>query len=69
MKPKLYPWKNGYSAWGINISSEDLANGSPKEGDMIATDPDNPDYKWLIAGEKDCDGLTKSGEGNHPAEG
>ena len=33
---------------GISISSYDMMNGSPKKGDMIARDPDNPSDKWLV---------------------
>lgn len=35
----------------ISISSTDLENGSPKEGDMIARNPNNHDDQWLIAAE------------------
>jgi hypothetical protein len=36
---------------GVSISAEDKANGSPKEGDMIAFNPDNMDDMWLVAEE------------------
>lgn len=33
----------------ISISSADLENGSPKEGDMIARNPKNHNDQWLVA--------------------
>lgn len=34
---------------GISISQEDLKNGSPKLGDMIARNPNNHKDQWLVA--------------------
>lgn len=33
----------------IMISEVELANGSPKKGDMIARNPKNHDDQWLVA--------------------
>lgn len=33
----------------VSISDADLANGSPKIGDMIARNPNNHDDQWLVA--------------------
>ena len=33
----------------VSISDVDLANGSPKEGDMIARNPKNHLDQWLVA--------------------
>lgn len=33
----------------VSISEADSLAGSPKAGDLIAVNPDNPDDKWLIA--------------------
>jgi hypothetical protein len=33
----------------VSISATDLANGSPKEGDMIARNPANHKDQWLVA--------------------
>jgi hypothetical protein len=33
----------------VSISAADREAGSPKLGDMIARNPDNPDDQWLIA--------------------
>ena len=45
---EMYPWKKGYSIEGISISEEDKKTGSPKEGDMIARNPDNHKDQWLV---------------------
>lgn len=34
---------------GISVSSEDIKNGSPKKGDMIARNPKNHDDQWLVS--------------------
>lgn len=33
----------------ISISEQDIKNGSPQEGDMIARNPNNHNDKWLVA--------------------
>lgn len=33
----------------VSISDEDLKNGSPKIGDMIARNPKNHNDQWLVA--------------------
>ena len=45
----MYPWREGMDMSGVSISEEDLNNGSPRPGDMIAYNPDNPKDCWLIA--------------------
>ena len=40
---------NGVSIIEVSISVEDLANGSPKIGDMIARNPQNHNDQWLVA--------------------
>lgn len=35
----------------ISVSDVDLANGSPKRGDMIARNPANHEDQWLVAEE------------------
>lgn len=46
---EMTPWKKGMDMEGISISDADLADGSPKKGDMIARNPDNHDDKRLVA--------------------
>ena len=42
-------WVEGMDMTGVSISDADLGNGSPKDGDMIAMNPDNQADKWLVA--------------------
>jgi len=46
---ELRPWKPGESMDWISVRVTDMANGSPKEGDMIARNPKNHDDQWLVA--------------------
>jgi hypothetical protein len=46
----LRPYVPGEDVTGVSISAADLANGSPKEGDMIAQGK-NPNDRWLAAKE------------------
>jgi hypothetical protein len=36
---------------GVSISAADRAAGSPKEGDMIARNPEDHDDQWLVSKE------------------
>ena len=45
----MFPWQPHLSMEGVSISQEDEYNGSPKEGDMIAFNPLNPNDMWLVA--------------------
>jgi len=45
---EIEPWKPGADMAHVSVSPEDTKNGSPKPGDMIATNPDNADDRWLI---------------------
>lgn len=42
----LGDWKHPIK---VSISDDDLKNGSPKIGDMIARNPKNHNDQWLIA--------------------
>ena len=46
---ELRPYICGEDISNISISQEDLKNGSPKEGDMIARNPKNHNDQWLVA--------------------
>lgn len=46
---ELRPFVEGESINGISISQEDVNNGSPRIGDMIARNPINHADKWLVA--------------------
>jgi len=43
-------WQPGINMDGVSIGEEDKKNGSPRDGDMIACDPENPADRWLIGG-------------------
>ena len=44
---ELYVSDNNYTV--ISISQEDIKNGSPKIGDMIARNPNNYYDQWFVA--------------------
>lgn len=46
---EMKPWTPGMNLDGVSISKEDYLSGSPKEGDMIARNPNNHDDMWLVA--------------------
>lgn len=46
---EMRPFEPGESLSGVSISEEDMLNGSPRPGDMIARNPRNPADLWLVA--------------------
>lgn len=46
---ELRPYVLGEDMTGISCAQVDLANGSPKTGDMIARNPKNHADQWLVA--------------------
>ncbi len=44
----MEPWTSTTNMDGVSLGDDDRGNGSPKHGDMIAHDRDNPSDKWLI---------------------
>jgi len=46
---EMRPYVVGEDVTGVSISQADLDNGSPKEGDMIARNPNNNEDQWLVA--------------------
>ena len=46
---ELRPYIKGMPIDFVSISNEDRDNGSPKEGDMIARNPENHDDQWLVS--------------------
>ena len=44
----MEPWHEGYDMKFVSVSEVDVAEGSPKEGDMIAVNVKNPEDRWLI---------------------
>lgn len=46
---EMRPYIAGEDIAGVSISAQDIANGSPKVGDMIARNPVNHNDRWLVA--------------------
>lgn len=42
-------WHPGLDMTGVSVSEADFHAGSPKNGDMIARNPDNHNDQWLVA--------------------
>ena len=47
----MMPWEPDMVMELVSISPADIANGSPKEGDMIAVNPQSSTDMWLVAKE------------------
>jgi len=47
----MMPWEPDMSMELVSISPADKFNGSPKEGDMIAVNPQSATDMWLVAEE------------------
>lgn len=45
----MEPWTPDTDMSGVSVSDADRANGSPKQGDMIAVNPENGEDRWLVA--------------------
>ena len=45
----MEPWTPETNMDGVSVSDADLENNSPKEGDMIASNPNDPTDRWLVA--------------------
>ena len=46
---EMKPYVFGENMEGVSISHEDVVNGSPQIGDMIARNPKNHNDQWLVA--------------------
>jgi hypothetical protein len=46
---EMRPYLPGEDVSQVSISVLDRSNGSPKEGDMIARNPDDSADQWLVA--------------------
>jgi hypothetical protein len=46
---ELRPYEPDENMTGISISDADKANGSPRDGDMIARNPKNHEDQWLVS--------------------
>jgi len=45
----MTPYVDGSEMVGVSVSVSDIQNGSPKIGDMIATNPNDRSDRWLVA--------------------
>lgn len=45
----MIPWEPGMDVDDVSISLADAQAGSPKEGDMIAFNPNDETDRWLVA--------------------
>lgn len=46
---ELTPWVEGIPMDLVSVSQADIANGSPKVGDMIAFNPKDATDMWLVS--------------------
>jgi hypothetical protein len=46
---EMVPWQSWFDMSGVSISKPDIEAGSPKDGDMIARNPNNHADQWLVA--------------------
>ena len=45
----MMPWEPNMTMELVSISETDKLNGSPKDGDMIAVNPQSETDMWLVA--------------------
>ena len=45
----MRPYQENEDMTGISVSDPDKEKGSPKSGDMIASNPENPRDRWLVS--------------------
>lgn len=45
---ELRPWSPGDEMTKVSVSADDAKAGSPKLSDMIARNPKNHKYQWLV---------------------
>lgn len=60
----MMPWEAGMDMRMVSISTADKLNGSPKNGDMIAINPQSDTDKWLVAEKFFNDNYKEATNGN-----
>jgi hypothetical protein len=45
----MRPWEPGMDMSNVSISDADRRSGSPKQGDMIAVNPEDDTDMWLVS--------------------
>ncbi len=48
---EMAEWHEDFNMDRVSVSAEDVKNGSPQIGDMIARNPLNHEDKWLVGKE------------------
>ncbi len=48
---EMIEWTPELDMIGVSVSPVDLEKGSPKDGDMVARHPIDPNDRWLISEE------------------
>ncbi len=46
---EMAEWTPKFNMVAVSIGEADYENGSPKQGDMIARNPENHSDRWLVA--------------------
>ena len=46
---EFIPWSEDLDMTGVSVSDADKELGSPKVGDMIGVNPNNPEDRWLVS--------------------
>lgn len=46
---EMVAWTPGFDMKDVSVSAQDVNNGSPKIGDMIARNPKDHLDRWLVA--------------------
>ena len=59
----MRPYEEGEDVSKIEVNPIDAANGSPKEGDMIARDPNDETRGWLVSRDYFAHNFTVVGAG------
>lgn len=49
---ELRPYVKDEDMTAITVSDQDARDGSPKEGDFVARNPDNHENLWLVTAER-----------------
>jgi hypothetical protein len=64
---EMRPYEPGESILGVSLSHTDILHSSPKQGDMIARDPENHHDLWLISAASFAEHYEPSGKSTERA--
>lgn len=57
----MRPWVEGLDMTRVSVSDSDREAGSPKEGDYIAKNPQDPGDQWLVSAQYAADNFEEIG--------